>query len=369
MDSISPIGTARLLAQSLAPRSHSPVAELVQQVGGIQAQEIPAALWSIGTRSDTITVAAIEQARVEAHSIVLTWAMRGTRHFISSDDIGWLLPLLAPRFIRANRGRYDQLGLNESLFEQAIPLMRSFVGKQGPQPRAAIGAMLQCHGIATEGQRLIHLIGRATMEGVLCFGPDINGDETWVALEDWISVKWEQKDAVGRLARRYFGAFAPATDEDFAAWAGISLTEARQGMAAIAGELLEIEHNAETLWYLAARRESLEDAATRSPIVRFLPRYDTYLLGYQSRAWMVAEAYAKKIHPGGGILHATLLINHQAAGTWKMKKSRTGLKISIMPFKPLPADLEPLIHAEAEAMARFRGQDIQEVDIIEIGNT
>jgi hypothetical protein len=351
----------RLRAQQLQPKSTLPVAELVQTVGGIQAQEVAAALWSIGTRSARLTAGDVETARNEERSVILTWAMRGTRHLVATEDYGWLLPLLAPYTIRANQRRYAELGLSDSLFEQGIPLMRRFLGEQGPQPRAGIGAMLNQQGIATDGQRLIHLIGRATLEGVLCFGPDEAGEETWVAVEDWVSIQWEL-GAIGKLAHRYFGAFAPATIEDFAAWAGLPIPEARQGVQAIADDLIELESKSETLYMLKSHADLLHEQGNK-PVVRLLPRYDTYLLGYRSREWMVDPPYMKRIHPGGGVLHATMLVNHRAAGTWKMSKSRKGVRVTVEPFEPLAEKLVPLIHAEAESMARFLGQELEKVDI------
>jgi hypothetical protein len=351
----------RLRAQQLQPKSSLSVSELVQAVGGIQAQEIAAALWSIGTRSAQLTAGDVEKARNEERSVILTWAMRGTRHLVATADYGWLLPLLAPYTIRANQRRYAELGLDEPLFAKAIPLMRDFLGAQGPQPRAVIGAMLNQQGIATEGQRLIHLIGRATLEEVLCFGPDVQGEETWVAVEDWVPIQWES-GAMGKLAHRYFGAFAPATVEDFAAWAGLPISAARQGVAAIADSLVQIEDESETLYVLKSHVDLLHEQSS-DPIVRLLPRYDTYLLGYRSREWMVDPAYMKRIHPGGGVLHAVMLINYQAAGTWKMSKSRKGLRVTVDPFAPLAEKLVPLIHAEAESMARFLGQALEKVDI------
>ena len=44
-------------------------------------------------------------------------------------------------------------------------------------------------------------------------------------------------------------------------------------------------------------------AAHDIPAVRLLPAFDTYLLGYRSRATYLAERYARRIYAGGGWLH------------------------------------------------------------------
>src|SRR5688500_4638550 len=106
------VAAMRLQAQCLYPKRGGTVAERVRQAGGIQAQEIAAALWSIGTRTERLKAADVELARIEQRSIVLTWAMRGTRHFVAAADLGWLLPLFGRRTIAANQRRYRELGLN-----------------------------------------------------------------------------------------------------------------------------------------------------------------------------------------------------------------------------------------------------------------
>ena len=54
--------------------------------------------------------------------------------------------------------------------------------------------------------------------------------------------------------------------------------------------------------------------------VRLLPRYDNYLLGYASRAFMVADKYAKRVHPGGGLIRACVLVDSEARANWKLEK-------------------------------------------------
>lgn len=48
--------------------------------------------------------------------------MRGTLHFIAADDLTWMLPLFGPGFIRRNRKRQLDLGLDVKPFE---PLLAS----------------------------------------------------------------------------------------------------------------------------------------------------------------------------------------------------------------------------------------------------
>ena len=87
---------------------------------------------------------------------------------------------------------------------------------------------------------------------------------------------------------------------------------------------------------LEAQLDALPTAPAE-PVVRLLPRYDNYLLGYESRAFMVAEAHAKQVHPGGGLIRACLLIDGEARASWKVEKRRKGLRVKVSPFESLSA--------------------------------
>src|ERR1043165_2142493 len=73
----------RLVAQHLASPRLSAV-ELVQAMGGIQAQEYAGALWAVGLRTRGETLATIEAA-LAAGTIVRTHPMRGTHHFVARE--------------------------------------------------------------------------------------------------------------------------------------------------------------------------------------------------------------------------------------------------------------------------------------------
>jgi hypothetical protein len=91
----------RMAAQRLTGQDASALKsgnEVVKAVVGIQAQEIEPAYLSIYSRNLQGTAAGIEQEQLNAHLMVHSWFMRGTLHLVSTEDLDWLLPLLAPIF-------------------------------------------------------------------------------------------------------------------------------------------------------------------------------------------------------------------------------------------------------------------------------
>src|SRR4051812_43404212 len=111
----------RLRAQHLqSPDGSTDVAQIVQACGGMQAQEAPAAALSVRARSRGLVAADVERARVEARTVVRTWAMRGTLHLVATVDLGWLLGLIGPPFIQGTRRRRLELGLDEATCRRAL---------------------------------------------------------------------------------------------------------------------------------------------------------------------------------------------------------------------------------------------------------
>jgi hypothetical protein len=90
-------------------------------------------------------------------------------------------------------------------------------------------------------------------------------------------------------------------------------------------------------------------------VVRLLPRFDIYLLGYRDRRRILAPELEAKIRPGGGILAANLLVDGRIAGTWSSKLRGKTLELSVQPFEELPARLLPVLEQEAERVGRFLG--------------
>jgi hypothetical protein len=342
---------------------------VVKDLCGVQAQEAPAAALAIRARSSGLTAADVERARVHAErrSVVRTWAMRGTLHLLAAEDLGWLLPLLGPVFIRESKRRYAQLGLDEETCARAIRAMREMLGSQGELTRAELAGQLKAKGIPTEGQAAPHLLRRAALEGVLCLGSDHGSKATYVLLEDWVGVRetlgvWEDPKRLGaaqvELARRYLEAYAPAGPEDLAAWSGLSVRDARSAFAALEGQLIEVEAAGASAWMLTSQAAWLDDLPRDGDVVRLLPAFDPYLLGYRSRDLVVPQSHARRIHPGGGVLRPTLLVNGRAAGTWKTKRSRGSLSLVVEPFESLGPEVTRGLEEEAEDLGRFLGLNI-----------
>jgi hypothetical protein len=349
----------RLRAQRLAGRRPGDVAEVARAVGGLQAQDTPASRLAVRARSTGLDEAAVRRACDQERSVVRTWVMRGTLHLVAAEDAGWLVALLGPGFAAGNRRRRLQLGLDDARCERALAALPAVLAG-GPLSRAGLVAGLAAEGVQIEpkGQAPAHLVGYAAMRGLVCRGPDLDGDEpSYVLLEAWSGAgrALDGDDALAELARRYLGGHGPAAPEDLAAWSGLALGRARRAFELVAAELDEVELDGRPLW-APARTLALATGAGRSsgPVVRLLGRFDDYLLGWRSRDLVLDPAFAGRVHAGGGWFHPALVVDGRVAGTWRARRAGNRLELTVEPFGGrLPRGARPALEAEAADVGRF----------------
>jgi hypothetical protein len=303
--------------------------------------------------------AQIEQAQLADRSILWTWCMRGTLHLVTVEDARWLIPLFGPVFIKGGHRRLAELGWDAGKIARGIDLLEKTLAEQEALTREEITHLLETAGLPYQGQATFHLIYRAALEGILCAGPERGKQAAYTLFEHWAG-KLEslpRPEALSRLAWRYLSAYGPARPEDFANWAGLRLEEARQGWELIREKLVEVTVEGKRMW-LAEEQAGWVDETPLSPgkssgLLRLLPRYDTYILGYANRDLMVDPAFSKRINAGGGIIHPSMIVVGWCAGTWKTRKQKRRLKILIEPFGDLPEDLLRQIDREVEDISRF----------------
>lgn len=338
------ITALRLQNQQIAgPRFTAPE-EVVSWLGAVQAQEYHWAKWAIGLRLATATDTTIEQA-IAAKKIIRTWPMRGTLHFIAADDVRWWLALLAPRVLARSNGRHRQLALDEAIFARAQTILADALQGGQALTRPEIMALLERHGIATDGQRGYHILWQAAQTGLICFGVMEGKQPTFVLLDEWAppGKSLTGEAALAELARRYFRGHGPATVQDLVWWSGLTLTEARAALEMVRPELRQERMDDQTYW-LAADVPAFEQTA---PAAYLLAAFDEYLLGYKDRRAALDPAPAAAVAPGGnGVFMPLIVVNGRVAGIWKRAIKKETVTITLHPFAPFsPAEEEAVAHA------------------------
>jgi len=297
-------------------------------------------------------VADVDRARTEERSIIRTWAMRSTMHMLAAEDADWLLPLFDATLVADSRRRLVQLGLDARAQNRALSAIRKALRSDGYLGRSELVERLGRIGIEIDAPRRVHLFRLVTGMQLAILGPD-RGAQTLLALRaDWLGEprSHDREAALRELAVRYFRAFAPATDVDFAGWSGLPLRDVRAGIAALASELREVKIGAERAW--AAKRGARR---VRTGLVRLIPAWDNYLMGHRDRNFIAGPEVWPRIMPGGGLIRPTTLVDGAAIGTWGVKRKGGAVEVEVRPFGELHADVGEALRGEVEDIQRFEG--------------
>jgi hypothetical protein len=326
---------------------------VVRAIGGAQSQDQPPGRHQIRVRSTGLTAADVERARIEERSIIRHWVMRMTVHLFPVEDFGWLTPLFADRIVASSMRRLEALGLTPAERDRALAAIRKVIQRDGAVTRTEAMEVAARAGIEVDVERRSHLSVITVVGGTACIGPDHGRGSVFVDTREWIGAfkTPAREDCLAELARRYFAAFAPATERDFAKWSGLPLGECRIGIERIASELEPIGSSGHRL--LAPR--GFDGRVPRGPAVRLLPAFDTYLMGYASRSHAVEEAGERVILPGGGVLRPAICVDGRLVGTWSRTNAKKKVAVTLEPFDRIDERWMPALEAEAADIARFDG--------------
>jgi DNA glycosylase AlkZ-like len=280
--------------------------------------------------------------------------MRMTVHMIPTEDAGWWLPLFEPLIERWSRRRLEQLGMPPPKQEKALRVAARALADEGPLTRPEVAKRVVEAGVELNEHTRLHIIGLAVVSGIACLGPDRGKTTCLVRREDWLgeAPPFDRDAALAELARVYVGAFAPATDRDFAYWSGLPLRDVRSGLEAIAKEIEELDVGGQAM--LAPRGSKPRLPAKGQ--VRMLGNFDTYLLGWKDRSFSVDEVHEAHVKEGGGgWIRPVVVEDGRVIGGWRSRRQGDALEISLTLPKGDRERLAATIEREIADIERFEG--------------
>jgi len=346
-----PIGQLRLVSQQIRASRCATAAEVVATLGAVQAQEYASALWAIGLRLPGSTAVDIERA-VQTRSIVRTWPMRGTLHFVPALDVRWMLSLLTPRVVAGTATRVRQLELTDATFAKAGRILERALQGNRQLTREAVFQKFEQAGIHTAGGRGYHIVFRLSMQGLICHGPRAGKQQTFVLLDEWLPTRrsLDRDAALAELARRFFCGHGPATVQDFVWWSGLRVTEATSALHAVSSELECRMVTATEYWQ--APGQSIPDRRE----VQLLPSFDEYLLGYRDRIAVLDVAHAGKVVPGGnGMFMPVMVKDGRVIGVWNRVALKGRVRVTLTPFVALSKKASSLFTDAGKRFGAFHG--------------
>src|SRR5258707_768278 len=356
----------RLSQHGLSPRFSSPdFVGAVTRTGGIQAQVMSAAELAMCTRVEGLSPHDVQAAIFQDHTLVKTWAMRGTLHLLSARE----LPVyVAARDWQQNANwsnYFAEFGLSKAQ-QDAFLLAIPHVLEQGPLTRLQLADAVAKHTGAAHLRDFILSSSWGTplkpsaYRGDLCFGPGQGKTATFMNPRAWIG-KWqpiEPKLALQDIARRYLQAYGPATADDFAFWWGCRKTLAKNLFQSIEEELEEVEVEG---WRAFALRATLPHIQSVEPAeqIHLLPLFDAYTIGVPRDCEpLLAQAYKRQVFNLQGWTFAVILVNGSIQGIWhsKIRRSQTIIRVNL--FSSSTPSIRKGIEAEAERLSHLFEKEV-----------
>lgn len=341
--------------QRIGHKPFATPAATVRWFGAVQAQDYLGSLWAIGLRTRSATEACVERA-IADRSIVRTWPLRGTLHFVAAEDARWMLNLCAPRTLARNARRLKQEhGIDSLLIARSGKVLTEALRGGNCMSRPDLYRRLDSARIATGGTRGLHLMWWHAHEGLICLGPRAGKQQTFALMDEWLppTSPRSREESLAELARRYFTSHGPATVRDFAWWSGLSAADAELARESVASELGAELIDKRTYWQAADA-----PAARAKPGCHLLPAYDEYTVAYQDRGAVMSREVAARADSGHGIFHPAVVIDGQVAGTWSRELKKASVAITCRPFAQFDRRQSQALAAAAQRYAQFLGLEL-----------
>lgn len=358
----SDIRHLRLLNQLITrPISGTP-AQVVAHFGAMQAQDYYMAKWAIGLRL-VYSVDQEVEAAIQSGQILRTHVLRPTWHFVTPEDIRWLLKLTAPHVHHKTERRRRELDLDEKVLAAACKAFEKALGNGSELTRKQLAGQLAQAGIAASEQRLAYMVMYAELEGVICSGARVGHQFTYALLDRKAPAArpYNRDAALAALADRYFGSRGPATVQDFSWWSGLPMAEARAGAALLDSSFVTEQVSGKTCIFRQTNPPLQPDGpAARTPVPQkpdgwfqerdtfLMPDYDEYVIGYRGREAVAPELGAYDLNS----YNHWLILSGRIQGSWQFANPRK-TDIALESTVPVEPDARQKLDAARERFLSF----------------
>ena len=326
----------RLVNQQIAGTNCSSPEELVRTLGAMQAQEYSQSKWSIGLRLPHVIDADIENAFTKGQ-IIRTHILRPTWHFVSPQDIRWMLSLSAPRVRAANSFMYRKLELDNKIFRKTNNVLEKALECGKHLTRTKLAFELERKKIIADGFRLSYIMMHAELDGIICSGAREGKQFTYALLDERVASSKPMKndEALAELTKRYFNSRGPATPKDFGIWSGLSLAQVKKGLGMVVNDFNHTKiDNTDYYFPSIPSNKILSKGISSKQNVHLLPVYDEYIMGYKDRNFYLN--LKNKINPSPSFtFDSTIIIKGQIAGAWRRTINKNSIDLEYNLFKPL----------------------------------
>lgn len=356
-ESVGEVARQRLQNQHLVGAGPARPEDVVRRLGAVQAQDFGGARWAIGQRLRAGTDAGVEQAFARGR-ILRTHVLRPTWHLVAPADIRWMLELTAPRIKAASAYYIRQAGLDAAMFARSNDALARALEGGHHLTRDELAAVLDRAGIKASGMRLGYLMIVAELDAVMCSGPRRGKQHTYALFDERApgAKSMPRDQALAELCARYFAGHGPASLPDFAWWSGLTVADARAGVALAGRRLTHAEIEGKPRWFVRPGAP----ARIELPVCHLLPNYDEYLIAYKDRSAFHDPSRIKGVGTRPDVFANHLVVmNGKLIGGWRRLVERDGVVVETRIVAPLRAGERRALETAARDYGRFLGLPVR----------
>jgi hypothetical protein len=342
------LNRATLERQHLLRRAPMPTEDMVEHLGGLQAQTPHT--WYVGLWNRLVDFEPEQAATpLTERRLVRLALLRSTIHLVTARDAYALRQLLQPMIERAMNNTFGRhlVGLEPAEVVAAgraaldgTPMTFSQLGRALAQrwpdrdPAAlaqAVRAWVPLVQVTPRG-----VWGRSGLAAHAC-------------LDTWVGSSTHDGATVDDLVLRYLGAFGPAGVRDAQTWSG--LTRLGEVLDRLRPRLVTYtdEHGVELFDRPDAPRP---DPDTPAP-ARFLYDFDNLLLSHADRSRVITDGYRGMDLDPHGPMPRLVLLDGFTAALWTVETPKGSAILSVHPFGKLSTSDKSALTAEGTALLEF----------------
>ncbi len=342
------LNRALLARQMLLQRESVPVSNVVERLGGLQAQAPTAPYVGLWTRIEGFRPDDLTQL-INENQVLRTTMMRATLHLVTARDFLELHPVILPAIDRMMRGAYGRELAGVDMIAVAAATRRA--AEEQPRTLAEFGAILQerwpdC-GVAALATAARYAEPLVQMPPTGTWG--YSGPRKYATARALLGRGTAREWSPEPLVRRYLGAFGPAEPRDMQEWCG--LTRLREVFERMRPELAVFrdEEGRELFDLPEAPRP---DPSTPAP-PRLLSEFDNILLSHVDHGRIITPERRKRVISVNGLVLGTILVDGFVVGTWRIARERGAAVLTFTAFEPIADQDRILLAEEGERLLAF----------------
>ncbi|HYC11502.1 MAG TPA: winged helix DNA-binding domain-containing protein [Nitrososphaerales archaeon] len=361
----------------VASGPHSPVTA-AEATCGVNSQDFGESFLSFWARVERFADSSLHSELRPKGGLVRTWTVRGTMHIFPSKDyhvhvFGSPRKRILLRYDNAARRRGIPLG-DARVHSLYLPLLDDIKGRAVTSAYIADFISNRLTRMGLKGRRRMvrgwssrptigpSWVGVTEMSylGLLVNAGRKGSESLWMRTADWLSAGRgvpEPETCVVELVRKFIRNYGPVSRADILYWSYLLSREVGASISTLKRDLVEerVEGSKETYYSL----EGAPKDACEPQGATVLPEFDSLMMGYRDKSRFLPPDKTKQVFRPLGMVSPTVLIDGFVAATWRKKRERNRMTVSVLPLRELAARERRSIEERFSQLGDYLGTSLE----------